>query len=33
MEKFVDVILPLPLHACFTYALPSGMDGEVPHED
>ena len=22
MEKFVDVILPLPLHACFTYALP-----------
>lgn len=29
MEKFVDVILPLPLHACFTYALPSGMDAEV----
>ena len=29
MEKFVDVILPLPLHACFTYALPSEMDGEV----
>ncbi len=29
MEKFVDVILPLPLHACFTYALPPVMDGEV----
>lgn len=29
MEKFVDVILPLPLHACFTYALPPEMDGEV----
>lgn len=25
MEKFVDVILPLPLAACFTYSLPSGM--------
>ena len=23
MEKFVDVILPLPLAACFTYALPA----------
>ena len=29
MEKFVDVILPLPLNACFTYALPPDMDGEV----
>ena len=29
MEKFVDVILPLPLHACFTYALPPEMDGQV----
>lgn len=25
MEKFVDVILPLPLAACFTYALPQDM--------
>ena len=29
MEKFVDVILPLPLQACFTYALPPEMDGQV----
>lgn len=27
MEKFVDVILPLPLHACFTYSLPEDMAG------
>ena len=29
MEKFVDVILPLPLHACFTYSLPEDMAGIV----
>ena len=29
MEKFVDVIVPLPLHACFTYALPSEMAERV----
>ena len=29
MDKFVDVILPLPLYSCFTYALPADMDGEV----
>ena len=29
MEKFVDVILPLPLQASFTYALPPEMDGQV----
>ena len=29
MEKFVDVILPLPLHACFTYSLPEDMAGSV----
>ena len=29
MEKFVDVILPLPLHACFTYALPLEMAERV----
>ena len=29
MEKFVDVILPLPLQASFTYALPLEMDGQV----
>ncbi len=29
MEKYVDVILPLPLNACFTYALPPDMDGEA----
>ena len=29
MEKFVDVILPLPLQAYFTYALPPEMDGQV----
>ena len=23
MDKFVDVILPLPLYSCFTYALPA----------
>ena len=22
MKKFADVILPLPLHSCFTYSLP-----------
>lgn len=29
MEKLVDVILPLPLQASFTYALPPEMDGQV----
>lgn len=29
MEKFVDVILPLPLHSCFTYSLPEEMAEEV----
>lgn len=29
MEKFVDVILPLPLNSCFTYALPEDMAGQV----
>lgn len=29
MEKFVDVILPLPLAACFTYALPPSLESEV----
>ena len=29
MEKFIDVILPLPLHACFTYALPPSMSESV----
>lgn len=29
MEKFVDVILPLPLHSSFTYLLPKDMAGEV----
>ena len=29
MDKFVDVILPLPLHSSFTYALPDDMDGDV----
>lgn len=29
MEKFVDVILPLPLHSSFTYALPEEMAGDV----
>ena len=29
MEKFVDVILPLPLNSCFTYALPEEMAGQV----
>ncbi|MBQ8672877.1 MAG: primosomal protein N' [Bacteroides sp.] len=29
MQKFVDVILPLPLHTCFTYLLPDEMADEV----
>ena len=29
MQKFVDVILPLPLQATFTYALPAGLSEEV----
>lgn len=29
MEKFVDVILPLPLHSCFTYALPEALAEDV----
>ncbi|MBQ8501981.1 MAG: primosomal protein N' [Bacteroides sp.] len=29
MQKFIDVILPLPLHATFTYTLPDGMEEEV----
>lgn len=29
MEKFVDVILPLPLPDCFTYSLPEAMESEV----
>ena len=29
MEKFVDVILPLPLHSSFTYSLPEDIAGEV----
>lgn len=29
MEKFVDVILPLPLHSTFTYSLPEEMAEEV----
>ena len=29
MQKFVDVILPLPLHTTFTYSLPEAMEGEV----
>lgn len=29
MEKFVDVILPLPLNSCFTYALPEDLAGQV----
>lgn len=29
MQKFIDVILPLPLHATFTYLLPEEMTGEV----
>lgn len=29
MDKFVDVILPLPLYSCFTYALPADMADEV----
>lgn len=29
MEKYVDVILPLPLHSSFTYALPQEFANEV----
>lgn len=29
MEKFVDVILPLPLHGCFTYSLSEEITEEV----
>ena len=29
MEKFVDVIVPLPLPDCFTYGLPAEMEDEV----
>lgn len=29
MEKFVDVILPLPLHGCFTYSLPAEMEADA----
>ena len=29
MEKFVDVILPLPLHGCFTYSLPTEMEADA----
>lgn len=29
MDKFVDVILPLPLHGCFTYSLPEEMAEDV----
>lgn len=29
MKKFVDVILPLPLHGCFTYSLPAEWADEV----
>ena len=29
MDKFVDVIVPLPLNSCFTYALPEEMAGQV----
>lgn len=29
MKKFVDVILPLPLHSCFTYSLPAEWADEV----
>lgn len=29
MEKFVDVILPLPLHGCFTYSLSEEIAEEV----
>lgn len=29
MEKYVDVILPLPLHSCFTYALPPEFADDV----
>lgn len=29
MDKFVDVILPLPLHSTFTYSLPKEMAGEM----
>ena len=29
MSVFVDVLLPLPLHAAFTYSVPVGMQAEV----
>lgn len=29
MKKFADVILPLPLHSCFTYSLPDKWADEV----
>lgn len=29
MKKFADVILPLPLHSCFTYSLPEEWADEV----
>ena len=29
MKKFVDVILPLPLHSSFTYSLPGEWADEV----
>lgn len=29
MKKFADVILPLPLHSCFTYSLPDEWADEV----
>ncbi|WP_300812592.1 primosomal protein N' [uncultured Bacteroides sp.] len=29
MDKFADVILPLPLHGTFTYALPAALAGDV----
>ncbi len=29
MDKFVDILLPLPLASCFTYALPDALADEV----
>ena len=29
MQWFIDVILPLPLNSCFTYALPEALAGDV----
>ncbi|WP_373799743.1 hypothetical protein, partial [Bacteroides heparinolyticus] len=29
MKKYVDVILPLPLHGCFTYSLPEEWADDV----